>query len=247
MQKEKIYSCIAIDDEANAIADMEEYISSLPELNLIKTYNDPTKALKEILAGEKVDLIFMDVDMPMISGVELSQAIRHKANKLIFTTSHSKYALDAFEVEADGFLLKPISYLKFAKTIIRIFPSATQQLSPENKTFFFVKNKEDHLKLEKIRYDQIIAIESTLNYIRIHTTTQSIITYQSLSSIKEFLTGRPEFLQVQRSSIISTAYIECIDKNIITMFNDLKVTIGDHYREDVLRLVRSNTIKHGKK
>jgi len=241
-----IYNCIAIDDEVNAISTMEEYIGSLPELHLKKSYNDPSKALKEISAGEKVDLIFMDVDMPMISGIELSKAIRHKTDKLIFTTSHSKYAFDAFEVEADGFLLKPITYVKFAMIINKLFPSLPEkesELPAESGDFFFVKNKEDNLKLERIRYNDIIAIESTLNYVKLHTISQKIITYQSLSSVKQFLENKPEFLQVQRSFIISTNYIENIDRNIITMHTNIKVTIGDYYKEKVLAFIKSNTIK----
>lgn len=244
MRKNKAYSCIVVDDEANAIANMKEYINELSEFKLIKSYSDPAKVLKEILAGEKVDLILMDVDMPMINGVELAKAIRHKTDKLIFTTAHSKYAFDAFEVSANAFLLKPITFAKFAATLHKFFPPLKANDEDfENEDYFFVKNTDDHLKVEKIKFEDIIAIESVLNYIKIHTLAQKIITYQSLLSMKKFLSFRPEFMQVQRSFIISAAYIENLDRNVITLQNGMKITIGDRYKQEVLNFIKSNTMK----
>lgn len=249
MQKIKPYSCIVIDDEANAIANMIEYISEMPELKLIKTFTDPAKAMKEILIADKVDIIFMDIDMPVIDGIELSKALRHKVDKLIFTTAHTKYAFDAFELSASAFLLKPITLTKFTATINKLFPSVKENepaKDTENKDFFFVKNTDGHHKIEKIWFKDVIAIESVLNYIKIHTVNNRILTYQSLSSIKKNLAHKLEFIQVQRSFIISTTYIENLDKNVIALQNGMKITIGDRYKGDLMNFVKNNTMKAGK-
>ncbi|RZK19724.1 MAG: response regulator, partial [Pedobacter sp.] len=90
-------NCIVIDDDIHAINGIKSYLSTLSNVVLVKAFTDPLQALTEIVGNGNVDIIFMDIDMPMISGIELSKAIRHKTNKIIFTTSHSKYAYEAFE------------------------------------------------------------------------------------------------------------------------------------------------------
>ena len=247
MQKEKIYSCIAIDDETNAIADIEEYIDTLPNLNLISTYNDPIKALKEILAGQKVDFIFMDVNMPTISGVELSQAIRHKTNKLIFTTSHSKYALDAFEVDADAFLLKPFTFEKFSKTMNKLFPGNDRDINNGDKVsndFFLVKSKGDDLRMVKIKYKEVIAFESANNYIKIHLDNDKIIiVYLTLKDVKELLSHSTSFIQFHRAFIISKDHISYIEGNTVGMINNLCITIGDTFKDGFSKFIESNLFR----
>lgn len=243
-----MYTCIAIDDEEHAISGLKEYITTLPGLKLIHAYTDALQALKEISAGQKVDIIFMDVDMPLISGIELSKAIRNKTDKLVFTTSHSKYAFEAFEVEADAFLLKPYTFAKFALTIYKLFPQqsiSNDHFILENNDFFFVKNKEDNLKLVKVRFEDIIAIESLQNYVRIYTTNEKIVAYFSLTELKNKLLGRPEFVQIQRSFIISKKFIDKIDGNTIILNQDLKITIGDYYKESIQEFIKGKTLKTG--
>jgi len=117
-----MYKCIIIDDEPHAIEGLKGYMASTPQLNLVKSYTDSLAALKDIQESEPVDLIFLDVDMPTINGIELAKEIRNKTAKLIFTTAHTKYAFEAFEVNADGYLLKPYSIGKFIIAINRLFP-----------------------------------------------------------------------------------------------------------------------------
>jgi DNA-binding LytR/AlgR family response regulator len=137
-----MYRCIIIDDEQHAIEGLKKYIDSVPELTLIQSYTDPLLALKAITEGDAVDLILLDVDMPKITGIELSKVIRNKTNKLIFTTAHTKYAYDAFEADADAYLLKPYTLGKFVITINKLFPAKQQtDTSLEKEDFFFVKSK----------------------------------------------------------------------------------------------------------
>lgn len=245
-----MYRCIAIDDEEYALSGLEEYINTFPGLELIHTFTDPVQALKEISVGQKVDIVFMDVNMPLISGIELSKALRNKTDKLVFTTSDSKYAFDAFEVQAEAFLLKPYTFAKFAQTVNKLFPSqpvSTEELSSNDDDFFFVKNKEDNLKLVKVKYDDIIAIESIQNYIRIYTPLKKIVAYLSLTEITNYLKSMPQFVQVQRSFIVSKPYIESVEGNTITLNNDLQITVGEHYKEQLQKFIKQKTIKTGRK
>jgi DNA-binding LytR/AlgR family response regulator len=241
-----MYKCIIIDDEQHAIEGLKRYIDSTPELSLISSYTDPLEALKSIKILDSVDLIFLDVDMPKINGIELSKEIRNKTTKLVFTTAHTKYAYEAFEI-ADAYLLKPYSLGKFVITIDKLFP---QKILPSITTkgdFFFVKSKEDDLRIVKINYTDIIAIESKQNYILIHTFSKNVLTYISLTEIARLLEGIPEFVQLHRSFIVRQDKIETINGNLIKMANGLQITVGEAYRKKFNGFIIERLIKAGKR
>lgn len=239
-------NCIVIDDDLHAINGIKTYIETLSNIQLTQSYTDPLEALKEITAGNEVDIVFMDVDMPMISGIELSKAIRHKTNKLIFTTSHSKYAYEAFEMNANAYLLKPYTFARFAETINRLFPNEpnTPQVTLKREDdYFFVRNKNDKNNLIKVRYTDIVAVESLQNYVRIFTLNETIISYIALSEIKVILKDYPNFAQAHRSFIIAKNFIEKVEGNTLKMINNLTVNIGNSYREEIQEYIKEKTIK----
>ena len=238
--------CIVVDDEVHAMEGIKSYISSLENLELVACYSDSLQALKEIGSAENVDIIFMDVDMPKISGVELAKAIRHKTDKLIFTTAHSKYAFEAFEINANAYLLKPYTFALFAETITRFYP-AIAVLPPagfkQEEDYFFVRNKSDGNSLVKIRYAELVAVESLQNYIRIYTQSESVVTYISISEIKVILQDYPDFMQAHRSFIISRDHIEKVEGNTLRMSNGLIISIGNSYKDAVNAYIAEKTIK----
>lgn len=239
-------NCIVIDDDLHAINGIKTYIETLSNIQLTQSYTDPLEALKEITAGNDVDIVFMDVDMPMISGIELSKAIRHKTNKLIFTTSHSKYAYEAFEMNANAYLLKPYTFARFAETINRLFPNEpnTPQVTLKREDdYFFVRNKNDKNNLIKVRYTDIVAVESLQNYVRIFTLNETIVSYIALSEIKVILKDYPNFAQAHRSFIIAKNFIEKVEGNTLKMINNLTVNIGNSYREEIQEYIKEKTIK----
>ncbi|RNL52417.1 LytR/AlgR family response regulator transcription factor [Pedobacter jejuensis] len=241
--------CIVIDDEIHAINGIKSYITTLSNLQLVEVYTDPLQALTEIGSGANVDIIFMDVDMPMISGIELSKALRHKTDKLIFTTSHSKYAYEAFEMFANAFLLKPYTLARFAETINRLFPQVKNVINSSIKIeedYFFIRNKNDNNNLIKVRNKDIIAVESLQNYVRIYTVYDTIVSYIGLSEIKEILKENPNFVQAHRSFIISKNHIEKVEGNTLKMTNDLVVNLGNNYRDEVQTFIKEKTIKTGR-
>lgn len=246
-----MYKCVIIDDEPHAIEGLTKYIDSVPELVLIKSYTDPLLALKDFDQIGPVDILFLDIDMPKINGIELSKEIKNKTQKLIFTTAHTKYAYEAFEVNADAFLLKPYSLGKFIITINKLFPEKKlDEKTDENiavkKDFFFVKSREDDLKILKIRYADIVAVESKQNYIMIYTITKKVLTYMSLTEIAKILNTMPGFMQLHRSFIISQDQIETIDGNLVKMINGIRISVGDHYRKEFNAFVADKLIKTGK-
>lgn len=248
MKKEKKISCIIIDDEPHAIEGLKRYIASIPAIEVVNVYTDPVQAMMEITSREGVDLVLLDVDMPGITGIELGESLRSKAEKLVFTTAHSKYAYEAFQIDADDFLLKPYSLAKFLKTIHKLFPQK-QELSEgiDSADYMFVKSKEDNLRLIKIKYKDIVAIESRLNYVQIHTLDKSVTTYMSLSEMAKKLSQFEWFMQFQRSFIIAPDYIEYIEGNAIKMQNGTRITVGDYYKKFFNDFVDSKLIKARRK
>ncbi|MBK0380074.1 LytR/AlgR family response regulator transcription factor [Mucilaginibacter segetis] len=240
-----INKCVIIDDEPYAIEGLKTYIGSIPNLTLFKSYTDPVQALIDLTASDMVDLVLLDIDMPKITGIELSREIRQKTRKLVFTTSYTEYGYQAFEVDADAYLLKPYTLSKFAATILKLFP-IDEKIAQESKfidDYFFVKNKDENLKIVKIRYDEVIAVESKQNYVMIHTVSKKVVTYMSLTEISKIFKPYPRFEQFQRSFIICKDHIDTIDGNTIKMINGLQITVGDFYKKVFAEFLSNRLIK----
>ncbi|SEP41524.1 LytTR family DNA-binding domain-containing protein [Mucilaginibacter sp. OK283] len=243
------YKCIIIDDEPYAIEGLKKYINEVPHLKLLNCYTDPVEALLGFANMDIVDLVFMDVEMPRITGLELAKAIRQQTHKLIVTTAHTRYGYEAFEVAADAYLLKPYTFFKFAATIAKLFPKAINGDADAHETddFFFVKNKNDNLKIVKIKYAEVVAVESKQNYVMIHTTSKKVMTYMSLKEISQVFNRITNFVQFQRSFILSKDHIESIDGNTIKMTTGLDITVGDYYRKNFAAFMAEKLIKAGRK
>jgi DNA-binding LytR/AlgR family response regulator len=243
-----MYSCVIVDDEAYAIESLKEYIMEIPNLEIRNTFTSSVDALKSLGNGDKIDLVLMDINMPEISGIQLSREIRAKIDKLIFTTAHTQYAFEAFDVDADAYLLKPYHLSKFISVIQKVLPNLfaeeeTKVQSISSEEFFFVNSKEDKSKLIKVNYKDIVAIESKLNYIQIRTTSKNIFTYMTLGELAKKLSSRTYFIQAQRSFILNKDHIESIKGNTIIMFNNLSIKVGDSYKKNFIDFINQNAIK----
>ena len=236
------YRCIVIDDDVYAVEGLKKYIDMIPSLVLHNYYTDPVRALLELSDGVKVDLILMDIDMPHISGIELSQKLREKTDKLVFTTAHTKYGYEAFEVSADAYLLKPYSFGKFAGTIAKLF--AIRQLEED---FFFAKNKHESHKLVRMSFKDIIVLESKQNYVMIYTAQKNVLTYISLADAADILQRFPVFVRFHRSFILNSEHIESITGNSLRMSNGMDITVGDYYKKEFAAFVEGNILKAGRR
>ncbi|QEK99698.1 response regulator transcription factor [Olivibacter sp. LS-1] len=241
-----LYKCIVIDDEPDSVEIINDYIQQIPELVVLQSYIDPVKAMANMAQGDPVDFVFMDIDMPRISGLELSRAIRSKTNKLIFTTAHTKYAFEAFEVEADAYLLKPFTFAKFALAINKLLNDNPRVRTEDNSKEFYVKTTEERNRFVRIKFDEVIAIESVKNYIKIYTTTEEIMTYLTLKEIKERFDETDDFIQIHRSFIISKNYIEKVEGSLVKLPKNMLIPIGTFYKDAFYDYLLKNTIKTGR-
>lgn len=223
-----MYTCLAIDDELSAIEIITDYVAAQPQLKLLKSYSIAETALKEIENLKKpVDVIFLDIEMPNINGIELAKLIKHKTNKLVFTTAHSAYAINAYELEADAFLLKPFSQAKFDQTVKKIFSAPTQTEITED--FILLKSIEQRNRFIKIKLDKIYAVEAQERDIKIHLEQETIFSNSNFAEALALLPPEKGFSRIHRSYIIAENQIKTLERSYIILNNGLRITIGRKY------------------
>lgn len=211
-------NCIIIDDEPLARAGLKEYIGDIGFLNLLGSFDNALSAT-EIIGGGDVQLLFLDIQMPKITGLEFFKTLKDPP-AVIFTTAYSQYALDGFEVNALDYLVKPISFDRFLKASLKAkdFFEVRQVNRAEAKqdateAYFFIKADN---KLVKIFYNDILFIEALQNYVNIHTTDKKYMSYLTFKSVEDYLPAA-RFIKVHKSFIISAAKVDSIDGNEIHM------------------------------
>jgi two-component system, LytTR family, response regulator len=236
--------CIAVDDEPLALDIIESYISKLPFLKLVQTCSSATEAM-QVLQDEQVDLMFLDIEMPELTGIQFLNILKHQP-LVIFTTAYPDYALEGFNQDAVDYLLKPIPFDRFLKAVTK----AQDRLSRSGKAtdsvvstqfeqdFMFVK--ADY-KTIRVDFKDILWIEGLKDYIIIQTKEQKIITLLSMSKMMEKLPDS-KFLRVHRSFIVSLQKIDSIEKSRIKI-GAKDVPIGEVYKEQFLKWVEENNIQ----
>lgn len=238
--------CIVIDDEQHAIEVLTDHIAEMPGLTIFKTFTSPVQALTEISADDEIDILFMDIDMPGINGLELAKNIREKSKYLVFTTAHPDYALQAFDVQSDQYLLKPISFAKFALGIDRILKkesSNAKNVSKDADQVAALYIKGDHkYAFSNIAIDEILYIKALQNYIQIITKSETHTTYLTLKEIEKALETHA-FIRVNKSNIVAKAAIKKVDGNIIRLVNNEMIQIGEGYKEAFFAYVQSSLLK----
>ena len=242
-------SCIAIDDDPSSLENLMAYMSKLPDLNLVKSFTEPLKALEEISFSNPVDIIFMDVEMPAISGIELAELLRQKTKYLIFTTAHAKYAIDAFKVDADAYLLKPYSILHFAKTINNLYPPEKKKPTPfsitENHFYIPLQSQEDNLA--QIDLNELVAVESLKEEIYFKTVKSIHFTSKLIFlKIIKMLNKHPSFIQVNPRTIISKQYIKSIIGDQVFLKEELSYKVEAPFKESFSDFIKQNLLLPGK-
>lgn len=240
-------NCAIVDDEQFSIDALRKYITLFPRLHLRGIYLDPVLALQELSAQQDLDILFLDVDMPNLNGIELAASLRRLTRKLIFTTAHSRYAFAAFEAEGDAFLLKPFSFAKFSSTINRMFPlEQTLQIpaAASQDSHFLVKNKDENLRMVNVYFGDVTAFESSQNYVRIHLTQGRVITaYLTMKDILELVSDRREFLQLHWAYVINTYHIDYIEKDLIKVAGKITFHVGESFRLNFNTLLKDRLVK----
>ena len=228
-------SCLIIEDEPLARNLMTEYVNKVPYLRLVQACSNPIAAL-EILRREPVDLLFLDIQMPEITGISLLKSLRKKPF-VILTTAYSQYALEGYELDVVDYLLKPITFERFLKAVdkvsqrtnassIPVSPATHEVSATASPAYVFVK---DGTKLVKVFFDDILFVEGMKDYVTIHTVNQKITTLQRLKVLEEQLPA-DKFFRIHHSFIVAIRAIDAVHKGEVTIGNR-QIPISESYRK----------------
>ncbi len=240
-------NCLIVDDEALARKLLTDYIGKIPELNLVGACENPIQA-KKVLLENQIDLLFLDIQMPEITGIDFLKTLNKKP-LTIFTTAYAEYALEGYTLEIMDYLLKPIPFDRFFQAVSKAldyfaYKNSSKETSPEKpaeqqspQEYFFAK--ADY-KIVKVKYDDILYIEGMKEYVRIQTKEKKIIIYQSMQKLIELLPSN-RFVRIHKSHIINIDKIDSIDNSVVIINNEV-LGIGRSYRADFMDKINKRMI-----
>lgn len=238
MHETKTIRCLVVDDEPPAREIIHRYIDEIPALEFGGECANALQALTQ-LQQQKIDLLFLDIRMPQLNGNDFLKTIKNPP-KVIFTTAYPEYALEGYELDIVDYLMKPIPFDRFLKAVNKAFPSGANgssmiSMPDENKSDAFVYLRADR-KMVKVMLPDIFYIESMKDYIKVVTTTGTIVTKQSISSMEKMLPEK-SFTRVHRSFIISLLHIKTFTSELIEI-GTTEIPIGKLYRNEVLKVLQ---------
>ncbi len=225
---------IIVDDEALALDVLEEYICKFNQLELVGRASNAVEAF-EMLQNQQIDVMFLDIQMPGLTGVSFLRSLQHPP-KVVFTTAYNNYAVEGFELDAVDYLLKPIPFDRFMQAVNKLLRNTqetenqTTAKEEENYKSAFIYLKEDKLMV-KVLLSEILYLESQKNYVKVVTENRTVITHSSISAMEQRL-PESKFLRVHRSFIIALDKIEAFDTNHFEIGGAF-IPIGRNYKEDV--------------
>lgn len=230
--------CLIIDDEPLAIEVLKIHVAQLSEMIVVGTYANPVEAL-ETLRNEKIDILFLDIEMPILSGIDFVKHIAI-APKIVFTTAYRNYAIESYELDVVDYLLKPISFSRFLKAINKFRTMAQPPITVNDASKELPR--DDHIyvnaskKFIKLEFDDITYVESMKDYVKIHSSNKSVVTKEAISSFAAKLP--PEFLRIHRSFIVNTKKVTAFTK-VDVEINDTELPIGSSYKETVIGFLKN--------
>lgn len=226
MSSNNTISCIIVDDEVSSQRVLQRFIDDTEVLSLEKVCNNPAEAFKFLQLNPGVDLLFLDINMPQQSGLDFYKGLTHPP-KVIFTTAYPQYAVDGFEVNAVDYLLKPIAYERFLTAVHKVL--ALKGDKQADTGFLVLKENK---ALHKIAVDTILFVEALGDYVKVHTTSRTVVTH---STFGKFLERLPDnFLRVHKSFSINLNHMSQLVGNQISI-GDQNVPVGQTYKKAVLK------------
>ena len=224
-------NCIAIEDEPLALKKIKEFISQVDYLNLLEGFNNAIEAVG-FLKGNSVDLIFLDIRMKKLTGIQFLESLKLKP-KVIITSAYDEYALKGYELDITDYLLKPFTFGRFLKSVDKVYNDLVTKREGDNHDYIFVKTE---YRIEKIELKDILYIQGMKDYLQIHTNDKKIMTLQTFKKLIEIL-PKTDFIRVHNSYIVSVSRIESIEKNRIKIGDDL-IPISDGYKDKFYELLK---------
>lgn len=226
------YSCIIIEDEPLALEKTKGFVEKTPFLNLLATFDDALEGLA-FLKSNKVDLLFLDINLDELSGIELLE--NSKLNcQVIITTAYSKYALKGYELNVTDYLLKPFTFERFLQAVDKIQDSKSINHKELNSKFIFIKTES---RLEKVNIDEILFIEGMRDYRRIHTINKRIMTLQNFSELEQLLPAKL-ICRVHKSYMVAIGKIDEIERSRIKISKEI-IPISETYRDHFFSQIKS--------
>lgn len=235
-----ILTCAIIDDEPLAAELLESYAKKTPELHLVGVYGSAVEAMKE-LRNNPVDLLFLDIQMPELSGMEFA-GILPKKTKIIFTTAFDRYVIDGYKVNAADYLLKPISYDSFVLSVNRVLERCKvvdRQDVMSADGFVYVKSE---YKLVKINFVDILYIEGVKDYVKIYfrDRRKPVMSLMNMKKLEDYL-PKSQFMRVHRSFIVNMSVADMIDRGRIVA-GDTFIPVSESYKEQVQEYIDRHTL-----
>jgi len=232
-------NCLIVDDEPVAREILESHLAKIDAVNVVAGCKNALEAF-HFINVEKIDLIFLDINMPEISGLSFAKSINRNI-KIIFTTAYREYAVDGFDLQAVDYLLKPISFERLLQAINKYLDEnagneniAHREIVPEKSDYIFVRSDR---KMIKISFPEILYIESLADYIKIHLSGNTVVTRETMSSIEAKLPQK-DFIRIHRSFVVSIAAIESFTNEYIEI-NRKQLPISRSYKKEVLERLES--------
>ncbi len=228
------YTCIIIEDEPLALEKTKDFINKVPFLHLSATFNNALNGLT-YLNNNKVDILFLDINMDELSGIELLESSKI-SSQVIITTAYQQYALKGYELQITDYLLKPFTFNRFLQAVNKAQENLVHHSSGFLPDFVFVKTEN---RLEKIMLNDIIYIEGMRDYLKIHTVNKKIMTLQNFSELEKLI---PSSLvcRVHKSYMVALNKIESIERSRIKIADQL-IPISETYKEAFLQLINSKS------
>lgn len=219
--------CIIVDDEPRAIEILERYISRLSFLELIKTLRDSGEVLN-FISSHSVDLVFLDINMPELSGIQLAKLIDKKA-EIVFVTAYSEYALEGFDLEVGDYLLKPVSFERFVKAAERVKHKLAVKANLNDEEWIVLKSGSH---LYRVRADDILFLEKESNYLTVHTNKKKILIRMNMNEAFDVFPQK-KFVQVHKSFIVALNAIDYISSDIIHIQSN-EIPISRTFRDELM-------------
>ena len=235
-----LFTCIIVDDEPPAIRVIEKFISQLKGLELIASSSIALEGL-ELIQQNQPDIVFLDIQMPDLTGIQLSKLIDPNVN-IIFTTAYTQFAVEGFELNAVDYLLKPIAFPRFIEALEKVKKKKTlvkETSNLNNEEYFFVKTDGKN-KFRKVKLSDILFAESIKNYVIIHTEAEQLVTYNTLKNIQESL-PQTKFIKIHKSYIVALDKVEKTD-NYEVWINGKDLPLGDTYRSEFFKRIHDKKL-----
>jgi len=227
--------CIITDDEPIARKGLQSYVERIDFLELVGVCEDAIQ-LNNQLKSQQADLLFLDIEMPYMTGIELLNSLSNPP-KVIITSAYAEYAIKGYDLEVSDYLLKPISFDRFLKAVNKVYDQLISSQTPVVQDYLFVKTS---LKLEKIRFNDMRFIEGVENYVAIYTSDGKIITHTTLRTILQKLPPC-RFVQVHKSYLVNIDKIDSIEGNLLGIGKN-KIPLSRTYKETALEIILKNKL-----